>query len=107
LGILDKTKDGPSAHQDLQKLGIKPQLHPRERPNVEYYLPPASIILTHEVKKAFCWCLRGVRVPTSFSSNIKNLVSMSDLKKIGYKTHDCHTMLLLFLAIAIKVVNQP
>jgi hypothetical protein len=25
----------------------------------------------------------------------------------GYNTHDCHTMLLLFLSIAIKVVNHP
>jgi hypothetical protein len=46
-------------------------------------------------------------VSTGFSSNIKNLVSMSELKMSGYNTHDCHTMLLLFLAIAIRVVNHP
>jgi hypothetical protein len=32
---------------------------------------------------------------------------MSELKMSGYNTHDFHTMLLLFLAIAIKVVNHP
>jgi hypothetical protein len=32
---------------------------------------------------------------------------MSDLKMTGYKMHDCHTMLSLFLTIAIRVVNQP
>jgi hypothetical protein len=25
----------------------------------------------------------------------------------GYSTHDCHTMLSLFLAIKIRVVNHP
>jgi hypothetical protein len=31
---------------------------------------------------------------------------MSELKMIGYNTRDCHTMLSLFLAIAIKAVNH-
>jgi hypothetical protein len=53
-------------------------------------------------------CLHRIRVPTRFSTNIKNLVSISELKMSGYNTHDCHTMLLLlFLAIAIKAINQP
>jgi hypothetical protein len=48
-----------------------------------------------------------MRVPTGFSSNIRNLVSKSELKISGYNTHDCHTMLPLFLAIAIRAVNHP
>jgi hypothetical protein len=48
-----------------------------------------------------------VRVPTGFKSNIKNLISMFELKMTGYNTHDCHMMLSLFLVIAIRVVNQP
>jgi hypothetical protein len=48
-----------------------------------------------------------IRVPTGFSTNIKNLVSKSELKMSGYNTHDCHTMLSLFLAIAIRAVNHP
>jgi hypothetical protein len=31
---------------------------------------------------------------------------MSELKMSGYNTHDCHTMLSLFLAIAIRAVNH-
>jgi hypothetical protein len=31
---------------------------------------------------------------------------MSELKVSGYNTHDCHTMLSLFLAIAIKAINH-
>jgi hypothetical protein len=52
-------------------------------------------------------CLHGIRVPTEFSTNIKNLVFMSELKMSGYNTHDCHTMLSLFLAIAIRPFNHP
>jgi hypothetical protein len=32
---------------------------------------------------------------------------MLEVKMSGYNTHDCHTMLSLFLAIVIKVVNHP
>jgi hypothetical protein len=31
---------------------------------------------------------------------------MSELKMSGYNTHDCHTMLSLFLTIAIRAVNH-
>jgi hypothetical protein len=88
LDISGKTKDGLRARKNLQKFRIRPQLHPQERLNRKYYLPPASYNLTLEEKKAFYWCLRGVRVPTCFSSIIKNLISMSELKMTGYNTHD-------------------
>jgi hypothetical protein len=32
---------------------------------------------------------------------------VSELKVSGYNTHDCHTMLSLFLAIAIREINHP
>jgi hypothetical protein len=32
---------------------------------------------------------------------------MSELKMSGYNTHACHTMLSLFVAIAIRIVNHP
>jgi hypothetical protein len=67
----------------------------------------ASYTLTNEEKRAIYKCLRGIRVPTGFLTNIKNLVFMSELKVSGYNTHDCHTMLSLFLSIAIRAVNHP
>ena len=107
LDIPAKTKDGLSACRDLETLGIRSVLHPQERPNGKYYLPPASYTLTVEEKKAICKCLRGIRVPTGFSLNIKNLVSMSDMRMSGYNTHDCHTMLALFLAVAVRAIKHP
>jgi hypothetical protein len=107
LDIIGKMKDGLNAHKDLQALGIREELHPQERPNGKTYLPPASYTHTNEKKRAIYKCLCGVRVPIGFSTNIKNLPSMSELKVSGYNTHGCHTMLLLLLAIAIRVVNHP
>jgi hypothetical protein len=107
LDIPSKTKDGLSAHKDLQGFEIIEELHPQEKPNGKAYFPPASYTLTTEEKRAICKCLHGIRVATVFSTNIKIWVSMSELKMSGYNTHDCHTMLSLFLAIAIRVVNHP
>jgi hypothetical protein len=107
LDIIGKMKDGLNSHKDLQVLGIREELHPQERPNGKIYLSLGSYTLTNEEKSAICKCPRGIRVPIGFSTNIKNLVSMSELKVSGYNTHDCHTMLPLFLAIAIKTVNHP
>jgi hypothetical protein len=75
--------------------------------NGKVYLPPASYTLINEEKRAICKCLCGIRVPTGFSTNIKNLISMSKLKVSDYNTHDCHTMLSWFLVIAIRAVNDP
>jgi hypothetical protein len=107
LDITGKTKDGLNACKELQVLRIREELHPQERPNGKVYLPPASYTLTNEEKRTICKCLRGIRVPTGFSTNIKNLVPMSELKVSGYNTHDFHTILSLFLAIAIRAVNHP
>ena len=37
-----------------------------------------------------------------YSSNMRRLVSMTDLKLIGLKSHDCHVMMQVFLPIAIR-----
>jgi hypothetical protein len=107
LDIAGKTKDGLNAYMDLQVLGIMEELHPQERPNGKVYLPPGSYTLTNEEKRVICKCLCRIKVPIGFSTNINNLVSMSELKVSGYNTHDCHTMLSLFLAIATRAVNHP
>jgi hypothetical protein len=88
LDTLGKTKDGLNAHKDLRVFRIREELHPQERPNGKVYLPLASYTLTNVEKRAICKCLRGIRAPIGFSTTIKNLVSMSELKVSGYNTHD-------------------
>jgi hypothetical protein len=96
-------KDRLNTRKDLQAPGIREELHPQERFIFLQLSTPSQM----RRKRAMCKCLRGNRVPTGFSINIRNLVFMSELKVSGYNTHDCHTMLLLFLAIAIRAVNHP
>jgi hypothetical protein len=106
LDIAGKTNDVLYTRKDLQGFGIREELHPQERLNGKDYLPLAIYTLTNEEKRAICNCLCGIRVPTGFSTNIKNLVSISKLKVSGYNTHDFHTMLSLFLATTIRAVNH-
>jgi hypothetical protein len=109
LGMPRKTKDGLKSCTNLVQFELRPELHPILRPNGKHFLPPASYTLTVEEKKAFCQCLRGVRVPTGFSSNINKLVLMNDLSIFGYNFHDCHVMMMVFLTIemqAIKLVHM-
>jgi hypothetical protein len=107
LDIAYKIKDGLSARKDLQALEIGEELHPQDRANEKAYLPPAIYTLTSEEKRAICKCLHGIRVPTEFSTSIKNMISMSKIKMSGYNTHDCHTILSLFLATTIRAINHP
>jgi hypothetical protein len=106
LDLARKTKDGLNARRDLVDLNIRPELHPIEKANGKYYLPPAAYTLTREEKTAFCKCLRGIKVPIGFSLIIKNLVNMEELKLSGYNTHDCHTMLRVFLPIAVRAIKS-
>ena len=52
-----------------------------------------------------CQWLRGVKVPTGFSSNNKSLVSMKDLTLTSFNAHDCHIMLTVFLPIVIRAIG--
>jgi hypothetical protein len=59
LDIEGKTKDELRACKDRQKIRIRPELHPQERLNGKYYLPPASYNLTLEEKKHFVGAYEG------------------------------------------------
>jgi hypothetical protein len=96
LDMPRKTKYRLKSRNDLVQFGLRPELHPKLRPNGKHYLPPTSYSPIVEEKKASCQCLRGVRVPTSFSSNISKLVSVKDLSMFGYNSHDCHMMMMVF-----------
>nr|GEW38040.1 hypothetical protein [Tanacetum cinerariifolium] len=47
------------------------------------------------------------QVPSSYSANIKNLVSMKDLKLLGIKSHDCHVLLTQMILIVIRRLMPP
>ncbi|GJT81279.1 protein exportin 1A [Tanacetum coccineum] len=80
LNIPGKTKDGVNAQKDMVEMGIKNELAPQVTNGTKMYLPPACYTLSKAEKTSFCVCLHGVKVPSGYSANIKNLVSMKDLK---------------------------
>ncbi|XP_056697847.1 uncharacterized protein [Spinacia oleracea] len=104
LNIPGKTKDGKNARDDMVKLGIRPELEAVKKGKRDY-LPPACYTLSKKEKRVLCRSLHGVKVPHGYSSNIQRLVSMKDLKLIGLKSHDCHTLMQEILPIAIRVID--
>jgi hypothetical protein len=105
LDIPSKTKDGLSAHKDLQAPKIREELHAQERLNGKAYLLLASYTLKIVEKGQFASVQD--QGPHMILNKYKKLASMSELKMSGVNTHDCHTMLSLFLDIAIRAVNHP
>jgi hypothetical protein len=101
LNIQGKTKDGVNARLDLVAMGIREELAPQSH-GKRTYLPPACHTLSKKERKSVCECLRGVKVPQGYSSNVKRLVSMKDLKLIGLKSHDCHVLMQQLLPVAIR-----
>ena len=89
----------------MVQLNVMPQLHPVPEANGKYTLPAACFNLTPYEKRAICTFLRGDKVPTGFSANMKKLVSIKDLSITHCKAHDCHVMLTVFLPIAIRAIK--
>jgi len=100
LNIKGKTKDGVNAHLDLTEMNILEELTPREV-GKRTYLLAACYTLSKKEKTSFCECLKGVKVPQGYSSNVKSLVSLNDLKLIGLKSHDCHVLMQQLLSVNI------
>ena len=90
---------------DLVNQNIRTELHPTPAAQIRKVdLLGASYNLTIDEKRVVCQWLRAVKVPTSFSSNIKSLVSMKDLTLTSFNAHDCHIMLTVFLPIVIRAI---
>ena len=85
-------------------MGIRESLKPVSEEGKRTFLPAACYTLSRSEKKQFCSTLAGVKVPTGYSSNIKSLVQMKDLKLINLKSHDCHTLMQQLLPVAIRGV---
>jgi len=105
LNIKGNTKDGVNAHLDLIEINIREELAPREVGKCTY-LPAACYTLSKKEKTSFCESFKGVKVPQGYSSNVKSLVFMNDLKLIGLKSHDCHILMQQLLQVAIRGILQ-
>jgi len=66
------------------------------------YLPPACYTMSTKERRSFFQCLHSVKVPQGYSSNIKSLVSLNDLKLVVLKSHNCHVLMQQLLPVAIR-----
>ncbi|XP_073129709.1 uncharacterized protein [Henckelia pumila] len=103
LDIPGKTKDGIAARLDLAEMNLRTDLAP-VMGEKKSFLPAACYTLTKDEKRKILNSLCGMQLPTCYSSNVKNFVSMKDLKLVGLKSHDYHTLMQQLLPVAIRGV---
>ncbi|XP_073119934.1 uncharacterized protein [Henckelia pumila] len=103
LDIPGKTKDEIAARLDLAEMNLRTDLAP-VMGEKKYFLPAACYTLTKDEKRKILNSLSGMQLPTCYSSNVKNFVSMKDLKLVGLKSHDYHTLMLQLIPVAIRGV---
>ncbi|XP_075481115.1 uncharacterized protein LOC142521824 [Primulina tabacum] len=80
LEIPGKTKDGVAARLDLV----------------------ACYTLSKDEERKILNTLAGIQVPACYSSNVRNLLSMKELRLVGLKSHDYHTLIQQLLPVAIR-----
>ncbi|KAA0059068.1 transposase [Cucumis melo var. makuwa] len=101
LDIPGKTKDGVKSRLDLVELNIRSELAPQVGEK-KIFLPSACYTLSRAEKLSFCKTLSELKVPEGYSSNIQILVSLTDLKLYGLKSHDHHVLMQQLLPVAIR-----
>ena len=69
LNMEEKTKDNLKARLDLKLMGIRERLHPKQVGN-RLLLPPACYSMSLDEKLKFVQCLKDVKVPDNYSSNV-------------------------------------
>src|ERR1044072_595719 len=62
----------------------------------------SSYAFTKAEKEIFFECLRSIKVPTGFSSNIKGIINMAEKKFQNLKSHDCHVIMTQLLPVALR-----
>jgi hypothetical protein len=62
---------------------------------------PATL-LPKKKRKYFFEALFSIKVPSGFSSNIKEIINMAKKKFQNLKSHDCHVLMMQLLPIALR-----
>ncbi|XP_074377706.1 uncharacterized protein LOC141719227 [Apium graveolens] len=103
LNIRHKSKDSKASHRDMLDMGVRADLAPQVGEK-KTYLPPSAFTLSKAEKRTMLSSSLNMKLPYGHASNIKNCVSMADLKIYGLKSHDYHILLQQLLPVAIRSV---
>ena len=52
-------------------------------------------------------CLRSIKVPFGFSSNVKGIINVAKKKFLNLKSHDCHMLIMQLLSVALRGSLPP
>ena len=103
LNMRFKSKDSVASRLDMVDMGVRHDLAPQVGEK-KTYLPPSAFTLSKAEKKKMLSSFLFMKLPYGHASNIKNCVSMDDLKMYGLKSHDCHVLLQQLLPVAIRSI---
>jgi hypothetical protein len=101
-----KGKDSLQCRMDLQDMKVRTELHPLTLPVGKKKLPVASWSLQTKEKERLLRLFHELKVPTGYSSNIRRIANMKDMKfnMSCLKAHNCHVIMTQLLPVAIKGV---
>jgi hypothetical protein len=106
MAMKGKGKDSLETQLDLEVMNVRSELHPIIQPDGKKKLPVASWTLDNNEKRKICSFFHELKVPTGYSSNIRRLVNMKELKfnMSCMKAHDCHVIMTQLLPVALRGV---
>jgi hypothetical protein len=111
FNMLDRTKDGPKARNDLMALNIRKELHlpPAEEisKGKSCSLAPSYFTLSPNELDQMFKCLLGVRFPLGYAGLIRRYLDPNKKIFSGMKSHDCHIMMTQILPVAIRGIMEP
>jgi hypothetical protein len=93
LDIKGKTKDNFEARQDLQKMGLRPELDPYANDKGKTFIPPACFAMSSADKYSFLKVIKDVRVLDGYASNVSRYVKFKERIIVGLKSHDSHMLM--------------
>ena len=103
LGDKTKTKDIVNARLDTKELGIHSgQWMQTDEHNGKWIKPKASFLLDKEDKRHFCQILKDLKLPSSFSSNLSNIVTLNPPGLHSMKSYDYYVIMGYLLPILLQ-----
>jgi len=64
--------------------------------------PRASFVLEKNTQVLVCKCLKSLRFPDGYASNISRLVNMEECRLYEMKSHDCHVFMQTLIPLAFR-----
>src|SRR5436190_9563216 len=96
-----KSKDGVNARQDLVRMNIRADLHPKKI-GERWVMPASKVTMSKDEMQQFCEFIKSVKSPDGYSSNISNNVLVKERKLQNLKTHDNHILLHQLIPVALR-----